>query len=162
MSSNLDLPNHFTDCKILFPLNTNCGKVLNDLFVLGLSINRFEDKYKSFTKSNFTLNTPSYQSSFQYNITTDIWGPKEFVIVNRGGQDYEVCLVYGIRESSEFWVVNTYLSKLTNADIVIDKPGDKMYRVWPPYTNWERTREVIISLQRHTEKSTMITVLLNF
>jgi hypothetical protein len=162
MSSNLDLIKHFTDCKILFPLNASCAKVLNDLFVLGLSINQFEDKYRSSTKSNIILNTPDYQSSLQYNIATDIWGPKEFIIVNKGNSDYEVGLVYGIRESSEFWTVDSYLSKLPDCDLMLDKPGNKMYRIWPPYTTWERTREIIIAPQRHTEKATMVTVLLNF
>jgi hypothetical protein len=162
MSTNLDLIKHFTDCKILFPINASCAKVLNELFVLGLSINQFEDKCRTSTKSNIRLNTPGYQSSIQYNIATDIWGPKEFIIVNKGGTDYEAVLVYGIREPSEFWTVDNYVSKLPDCDLMLDKPGNKMYRFWPPYTTWERTREIIIAPQRNTEKSTMVTVLLNF
>jgi hypothetical protein len=161
MSTNLDLSKHFTDCKILFPLNASCAKVLNDLFVIGLSVNDFESKYRNHTKSNIPLNTPGYRSSVQYNIATDIWGPKEFIIINKGGKDYETVLVYGVREPSEFWTVDNYLSKLPNCDLMVDKPGNKMYRIWPPYTTWERTREIIVAVQRHTEKATMVTVLLN-
>lgn len=160
--SHLDNRNHFTDCKIELPQSTHCGKVLNDIFKHGISITQFEDKYKRLAKSNFILDNTNFRSSVQYNINTDVWGPKEFVLLHKDNPDYQVGIVYGIRDAIEYHMVLDFLNKLSNAEVFDDQPANKIFRVWVPYTTWERTRELIIGVQKYTEKATMVTVLLNF
>jgi hypothetical protein len=161
MSSNFDKTNHFTDCGIEFPSVTFCGKVFNDIFKHGLSFNQFEDKYKRIAKSKLVL-ASSFQSSIQYNLQEDIWGPKEGVLIMKKNPGYDACVVYAIRNPGEFGAVDRFLKESNRFNLVQDKPGNRLYSVKIQNDSYLSKREIVLNLLRDTEQSAKVTLMINF
>ncbi|MDN5285694.1 MAG: hypothetical protein JWR38_1968 [Mucilaginibacter sp.] len=161
VSDNFERSNHFTDCGIEFPTTTFCGIVFNDIFKHGLSFNKFENKYKQLAKSHASHST-IWKSCVQYNLQVDVWGPKEAVVIFRGGKEKDASVVYAIRNPREFGVVDDYLKSSKNVELLESKPGTRIYNVKIQMTPSLRNRQVVIYLLRETEQSAKITLMLNF
>jgi hypothetical protein len=161
MNPHFTTTNHFTDIGLEFPSVTFCGAVFNDILQKGLSLNQFEEKYKRLAKSKIDIQT-TWKTSVQYNLQTDIWGPKEILLIFKEGQDYDAGIAYGIRNDREFATVDKFLKGDSSVELVQEKVGNRMFNVKIPAYAYLRTREMLIYLVRETEQTAKVTMLLNF
>ncbi|MES2268771.1 MAG: hypothetical protein V4520_18550 [Bacteroidota bacterium] len=162
MSFQFDENNQFIDCGINFPTTTFCGAVLNDFLINGLSINQFEEKYKRMSQSKIVHNPPSFKSGVQYNLTSDIWGPKEILLIFKKNEDFDVALVYGMRNGQEFATVDSYLKTNPKATLMQTTPGSRYYNVELPHRPNQRSRALMINLVKENEQASKTTLLIKF
>lgn len=152
--------NCFTDCKLEFPSHLTSAPIFNRLLKDGISFNQFEIWCKNSFNSTIKLNNPSFKDTIQYNIKTDIWGPKEIVMIAKEGQDYHALITYGIRDGSEFTRFDNYLKSNKDYHLISDNPDNRTFRAI--LNRSECDRELLVYIVKETEQSTKISLLLNF
>ncbi len=162
MSIHFTKSNHFKSCELEFPRSTSCSTVFNRLFVDGLSFNDFEANLKRTSKSTIALQIPAFQHCTQYNIKEDIWGPKEILLLAKQGNDFDACLVYGIRDAGEFSRVESFLKNDDRCRLIHDKPGNRVYDFNIHHWHHPDNRKIQIGIVRDSEQSSKVNLLLNF
>ncbi|RZK26665.1 MAG: hypothetical protein EOO43_02140 [Flavobacterium sp.] len=113
---------------------------------MGLSTVQLEDWCIKQRFSTIPIQMPGFKYSIQYVLKKDVWGPKEYLIIAKDGEDYNAVLGYGIRDGAEFDRANTYLKSNKDFDLLQDKPGLRIYRGILNRRYYDDSRELLATL----------------
>lgn len=111
-----------------FPNNLMCSYIFNRIFQDGDSFKDIENYLLHHAVSTQKHSDPNSTSLIQYNLKSDIWGPKEVVLLGiLPMQGIDFSIVFGCRDNSQFDQILFFLNGHKNISVYSEEKNNFIF-----------------------------------